>query len=73
MFARFDVFQVDSDEHLRWLGAFENLEKAHARVAQATRENPKAEHVVKDGETLRRQTFAPGQAPPKTGEVLRSI
>jgi len=66
VFARFDVFQVDSDGHLRWLGAFENLQKAHACVAQASRENPKAEHVVKDSETLTRQTFAPGQVPPTT-------
>ena len=66
MFARFDVFQVDSDAHLRWLGAFENLEEAHARVAQAIRENPKAQHVVKDSETLSRHTFAPGHAPRMT-------
>ena len=40
MFARFDVFQVDSDGHLRWLRAFETLEEAHACVARAIHETP---------------------------------
>jgi len=66
VFARFDVFQVDSDGHLRWLRAFETLEEAHACVARAIHENPKAEHVIKDSQTLTRQSFAPGQMPPTT-------